>query len=85
MTQKKNLVKLTFKQWVICYVGALGLGGLAWYATGNSLIGGGVLIAFTAIYVFYLSGKVKIETAPPDVTKMSRQQRREYERKTNKS
>lgn len=75
-------MKLTFRQWAICYTGALGFGGLAWWATENPWIGGGVLVAFTAAYVFYLAGKAA--PVPSKVSSgegLTRQQRRALERK----
>jgi hypothetical protein len=80
--EKKKKFKLTLKQWAICYAGSLGFGGLAWWATRSPWIGGGVLIAFTAAYVFYLAGKVtETETRALSTEGLSRQQRRALERK----
>lgn len=78
-------MKLSLSQWAICYAGSLGLGGLTWWATGSPWIGGGVLIGFTAVYVFWLAGKfgpAKSGPAAPDG--LSRQQRREMKRKEKK-
>lgn len=81
MAERKK-VELTFRQWVICYLGSLGLGGLAWWGTGSPWIGGGVLVAFTAVYVFWLAGKfAPAKTTPGSPEGLSRQQRREMERK----
>ena len=80
--EENRKVALTFKQWVICYAGSLGLGGLAWWGTGSPWIGGGVLVAFTAIYVFWIAGKfapAKAKPVSPD--SLSRQQKREMKRK----
>ncbi len=80
MKKQENL-KLTFGQWVICYAGSLGLGGLAWWGTGSPWIGGGVLVAFTAVYVFWVAGKFASPKSTPAPEGLSRQQRREMKRK----
>lgn len=74
-------MKLTLGQWVICYAGSLGLGGLAWWGTGSPWIGGGVLVAFTAVYVFWLAGKFVSARRPAAPDSLSRQQKREIKRK----
>lgn len=79
--ENKRKMKLTWKQWVICYAGSLGFGGLAWWATGNPWIGGGVLVAFTAAYVFYLAGQATKEPAQTAAEGLSRQQKRALKRK----
>ncbi|HEX6956707.1 MAG TPA: hypothetical protein VF194_01875 [Ferrovibrio sp.] len=81
MAEKKKM-QLTLGQWAVCYAGSLGFGGLAWWATKNPWIGIGVLVVFTAVYVFYLAGKANQEEAgktPPEG--LSRQQRRALARK----
>ena len=77
-------VKLSLKQWLICYAGSLGSGGLVWWATGNPWIGGGVLVGFTAVYVFSLAGKAKGAEGPVNPADLSRQQRRALDRKNKK-
>lgn len=86
MKQKRNPVKLTWQQWIICYVGSVTGGGLTWYATGNVWLGGGVLAVITAVYIFYLAGKAtQAERADVvDQANMTRQQRRALDRKNNK-
>lgn len=80
--QEKTKVKLTLGQWAICYAGSLGLGGVAWWATGNPWIGGGVLVAFTAIYTFWVAGKfAPARSRPVAPESLSRQQKREMKRK----
>lgn len=82
MAEKKK-VKLTLTQWAVCYAGSLGSGGLAWWVTGNPWIGGGVLVAFTAAYVFYLSGKaIEAQRQVVATEGLSRQQKRALERKS---
>lgn len=79
---KKKKMSLTWKQWLVCYAGSLGFGGLAWWATGSPWIGGGVLVAFTAAYVFYLAGRANAaEPKPVSVEGLTRQQKRELKRK----
>lgn len=82
--EKNNKLKLTWRQWLICYAGSVGFGGLTWWATGNPWIGGGVLVAFTAAYVFYLAGQVAKQPKQVAAEGMSRQQKRAIKRK-NKS
>ncbi|MEL3890982.1 hypothetical protein V6B08_11945 [Ferrovibrio sp. MS7] len=86
MEKKKNPVKLTWQQWITCYVASMAGGGLTWYLSGNVWLGGGVLAVITAIYVFYLSGRAiraqKLQEVDPAT--MTRQQRRAMERKKNK-
>lgn len=77
----KQKVKLTLGQWAICYAGALGFGGLTWWATGSSWLGAGVLIAFTAAYVFWLAGRSESKAAAGPSEGLSRQQKRELKRK----
>ena len=79
--EEKKKVKLTLGQWATCYAGALGFGGVTWWATGNSWLGAGVLIAFTAAYVFWLSGRSLPKPAPDPSRGLSRQQKRELKRK----
>lgn len=81
ITNKK--FRMTLKDWVICYVGALGFGGLAWWGTGNQWAGFGVIVIFTASYVLVMkSRKASAEAAAPVSTEgMTRQQRRAIERK----
>ncbi|WP_370155243.1 hypothetical protein [Ferrovibrio sp.] len=82
MAEKKEKMKLTFRQWAICYAGSLGFGGLAWWATGDAWIGGGVLIGFTAVYVFYIAGKFTSgRPAAESDAGLSRQQKRAAKRK----
>ena len=73
--------KLSWGQWLVCYAGSLGLGGFAWWGTGSPWIGGGVLVGFTAVYVFWLAGQ--FNSAPKAVSPegLSRQQKREMKRK----
>lgn len=73
---------LTLREWAICYIGALGFGGISWWATGSQWTGLGVIVVFTAVYVFLLKAR-KAAAAPPVVStdSMTRQQRRAYERK----
>lgn len=80
--EKNKKYKLSLKEWLVCYAGSLGFGGLAWWATGNPWIGGGVLVAFTAAYVFYLSGRAPKEVRPVSTEGLSRQQKRELKRKS---
>ncbi len=78
---------MTWKQWALCYAGSLLIGGLVWFGTGNTWIAFGAILAFTAFFVFYLSGqRIKAERAAvqPDPGNLTRQQRRELERKNNK-
>lgn len=86
MKQKRNPVKLTWQQWIVCYVGSVTGGGLTWYATDNVWLGGGVLAVITAVYIFYLAGKAtrgqQVDVVDP--ANLSRQQRRALERKNNK-
>jgi hypothetical protein len=79
--KKKDKVNLTLGQWATCYAGALGFGGLTWWATGNSWLGAGVLIAFTAAYVFWLAGRSDSKAASSPSRGVSRQQKRELKRK----
>ena len=86
MNKKRNPVKLTWQQWVTCYIASMAGGGATWYLTGNVWLGGGVLAVITAAYVFYLSGRaIKADRAEVvDVSSMTRQQRRAMERKNTK-
>ena len=87
MEKKKNLLILSWKQWLLCYAASLALGGMVWFGTGNTWLAFGAIMASTAAFVFYLSGqKIKAErtTAQPDPSTLSRQQRRELDRKNNK-
>ncbi|MBX3454448.1 hypothetical protein [Ferrovibrio sp.] len=87
MENKKNPAKMNWKQWAACYIGSLSLGGLVWYGTNNTWLGFGAILAFTAFFVFYISGRnIKAERAAqqPDPANMTRQQRRDLERKNNK-
>lgn len=80
ITKKKY--RMTLKEWAICYVGALGLGGIGWAFTGNQWIGFGTIVIFTAAYVLWL--KAKKASAEPVMTStegLSRQQKRELKRK----
>lgn len=79
--EEKKKVKLTLTQWAVCYAGALGFGGLTWWATGNSWLGAGVLIAFTAAYVFWLAGRMAPKQAADPSGGLSRQQKRALKRK----
>lgn len=79
-----NKFKLTWRQRLICYAGSIGFGGLAWWATDNPWIGGGVLVAFTAAYVFYLAGQAAKPPKQVSSEGLSRQQKRALKRK-NKS
>jgi hypothetical protein len=82
--EKRDVLKLTFRQWAMCYAGSLGFGGVTWWATGNPWIGGGVLVGFTAVYVFSLAGKAR-DAAPVEHSQgMSRQQKRALGRKNKK-
>lgn len=74
--------KLTWRQWLVCYAGSIGFGGLTWWATGNPWIGGGVLVAFTAAYVFYLAGQATKQPKQVSAEGMSRQQKRALKRKS---
>lgn len=74
-------MKLTLKQWLFCYAGSLGFGGVTWWATGNPWIGGGVLVGFTAVYVFYLAGRAKDMSSAAEPEGLTRQQRRALKRK----
>jgi hypothetical protein len=73
---------MTLKEWALCYVGALGFGGLGWWATGNQWVGFGTIVIFTAAFVLWLKAK-KAEAEPRAVSTegLSRQQRRALERK----
>ena len=80
ITKKKY--RMTLKEWAICYVGALALGGIGWAATGNQWVGFGSIVIFTAAYVLWL--KAKKAAAEPVVIStenLSRQQKRELKRK----
>lgn len=80
ITKKK--FRMSLKEWAICYVGALGLGGFGWVATGNQWVGFGSIVIFTAAYVLWL--KAKKAAAEPVVIStegLSRQQKREMKRK----
>lgn len=79
--KNKEPVKLTLKQWLICYAGSLGFGGVTWWATGSPWIGGGVLVGFTAVYVFSLAGKARGAAAEMAPEGLSRQQKRALSRK----
>lgn len=79
--KKKEKVNLTLRQWAICYIGALGLGGLTWWATGNSWLGGGAVVAFTAVYVFWLAGRMEPKPARDPAAGLTRQQKRDLKRK----
>lgn len=73
---------MSLKEWVICYAGSLGFGGLAWWATGNQWVGFGVIVIFTAVYVMFVKSKAAAEEVPVISTEgMSRQQRRAHDRK----
>lgn len=80
--KNKESVKLTLKQWLICYAGSLGFGGVTWWATGSPWIGGGVLVGFTAVYVFSLAGKARAADAGGTPEGLSRQQKRALSRKS---
>lgn len=87
MEKKKNPLVLSWKQWLLCYAGSLALGGLVWLGTGNTWLAFGAIMAFTAAFVFYFSGqRIKADraAAQPDLSTLSRQQRRELDRKNNK-
>jgi hypothetical protein len=80
ITNKKY--RMTLKEWAICYVCAVGLGGLGWVVTGNQWVGLGTVVIFTAAYVMWL--KAKKASAEPVVistANLSRQQKRELKRK----
>src|SRR3546814_13862453 len=69
----------------LCYAGSLGFGGVTWWATGSPWIGGGVLVGFTAVYVFFLAGKARSAAAEIDPDGLSRQQKRALNRKNKRS
>jgi hypothetical protein len=78
----KAKFRMTWQEWVICYIGALGFGGLAWWATGNQWAGFGVIVIFTAAYTLIMkSRKASAEPAVVSTEGMTRQQRRAHERK----
>ena len=79
--EKKRTVRLTLKQWAICYAGSLGFGGVTWWATGSPWIGGGVLVGFTAVHVFSLAAKARDDSPATPAEGLSRQQRRALDRK----
>jgi hypothetical protein len=80
ITKKKY--RMTLKEWALCYVGALGFGGLGWWATGNQWVGFGTIVIFTAAYVLVLkSRKASAEPQTVSTEGLSRQQRRALERK----
>lgn len=75
---------MTLKEWALCYVGALGFGGLTWWVTGNQWAGFGVIVIFTVCYVLLLKSRkasAEAAAAPVSTEGMSRQQRRAFERK----
>ncbi len=80
ITNKKQ--RMTLKEWAICYVSAVGLGGLGWVVTGNQWVGLGTVVIFTAAYVLWLKAK-KAEAEPKVISTagLSRQQKRELKRK----
>lgn len=72
-------MKLSFRQWLVAYLGGLGSGATAWYLSGNGWIGVGVTLVFVAVYIFVLAGRAPAapkSKAVPD----TRQQRRQAER-----
>jgi len=78
----KKQYRMTLKEWALCYVGALGFGGIGWWATGNQWVGFGTIVIFTAVFVLWLKAR-KAEAEPKVVSTegLSRQQRRALERK----
>ena len=72
-------MKLSFRQWLVAYLGGLGSGAIAWYLSGNGWIGVGVTLVFIAVYTFVLAGR---GPARPRTKAMpeTRQQRRQAER-----
>lgn len=79
--ENKRPLRLTLKQWAMCYAGSLGFGGVTWWATGSPWLGGGVLVGFTAVYVFNLAGRARDAADPAAPEELSRQQRRALNRK----
>jgi hypothetical protein len=78
----KKQYRMTLKEWALCYAGALGFGGIGWWATGNQWVGFGTIVIFTAAFVLWLKAK-KAAAEPQAVSTegLSRQQRRALERK----
>lgn len=80
ITKKKY--RMTLKEWAICYAGALALGGLGWFVTGNQWVGFGSIVIFTAAYVIWLKArKAAFEPVVVSTEGLSRQQKREMKRK----
>jgi hypothetical protein len=80
--RNKIKIGMTFREWAICYAGALSFGGISWWATGSQWTGLGVIVIFTAVYVMLLKSR-KAAALPQEVSTetMTRQQRRAHERK----
>lgn len=78
----KKQYRMSLKEWALCYAGAVGFGGLGWWATGSQWVGLGTVVIFTACFVLVL--KARKGAAEPQVVStagMTRQQRRAHERK----
>lgn len=48
---------MNWKHWLLCQASALMAGYLAWSASGNPWIGGGVVIGTVVVYTFMLAGR----------------------------
>jgi uncharacterized membrane protein YtjA (UPF0391 family) len=80
ITKKKY--RMTLKEWALCYAGALGFGGIGWWATGNQWVGFGTIVIFTAVYVLWLkASKASAEPVVISTEGLSRQQKRDLKRK----
>ncbi|MCW5751724.1 MAG: hypothetical protein KIT81_11315 [Alphaproteobacteria bacterium] len=48
---------MSWKHWLLCQASALLAGYLAWSASGNPWIGGGVVVGTVVVYTFMLAGR----------------------------
>lgn len=76
-------MKLSFRQWLIAYLGGLGSGAVVWYLSGNGWIGLGVTLVFVAVYTFVLAGRAPVTPKSRPMPE-TRQQRRQAERAKRK-
>lgn len=78
-------MKLSFRQWLVAYLGGLGSGAIAWYLSGNGWIGVGVTLVFVAVYIFVLAGRAPAppKSRPEPETRQQRRQARRAEGKQN--
>jgi hypothetical protein len=76
--------RLSFRHWLVSYLGGLAAGAAVWLGTANLWAAVGAMVGVVVVYIFFLAGRLDPRPAAATTAPATRQGRRRAERLAQK-